>query len=362
MATYNEDLELEIDNDEEESEDEIEQNMLRDRAEKFPPVTDEMWAECDETNRFVYDEFFESNQNLSKETVKNYQSALKIFFWYVNVKLKNKPIHKIKKRDFLKYMGYLENHGLSSSGLKFKRSAVSSLCNFVAEAFEDEDEDSEYGELANFKDFSKVKYSISANKVYDKKKVTEEEYKEMISYLEEREDYMALAWVACAFNVGSRRAEIIQFRTEILDYEKEKDDEGKDLPFILTHMVRGKGKSRDGKPVQYMVNDEALKYMKLWVKNRGYEHDYIFTTKVDGEIKPVAKTWANDLCRNKLSVIAGRRINPHIFKASCITYLLEQGNDMKVVSKYVAQHNSVETTAIYDLREDTKERNQLFSN
>jgi hypothetical protein len=39
-----------------------------------------------------------------------------------------------------------------------------------------------------------------------------------IKVVEERKDYLGLAWVATALNVGSRRAEIIQFKTEILDY------------------------------------------------------------------------------------------------------------------------------------------------
>ena len=41
---------------------------------------------------------------------------------------------------------------------------------------------------------------------------------------------------------------------------------------------------------------------------------------------------------NTLSDILGRRINPHLFKASCVTYLLETGRPLEAVSKYVAHH------------------------
>ena len=81
-----------------------------------------------------------------------------------------------------------------------------------------------------------------------------------------------------------------------------------------------------------MINLEALKYMKLWVENRPYESEYIFAVKYGGEIKPISETWANALCQNVLSEICGRRINPHLFKASCVTYLLESGVELSLVS------------------------------
>lgn len=84
--------------------------------------------------------------------------------------------------------------------------------------------------------------------------------------------------------------------------------------------------------------------------------------KYGGEIAPVSEQWANDFCSNKLSNILGRRINPHLFKASCVTYLLEQGVDLALVSKYIAHHNDVSTTIKhYDLRDFAEEKNKIFS-
>jgi site-specific recombinase XerD len=67
----------------------------------------------------------------------------------------------------------------------------------------------------------------------------------------------------------------------------------------------------------------------------------------------ISKSWADDLCTNTLSDILGRRINPHLFKASAVTYLLNKGKDMKTISKFVAMHSDISTTQrYYDLRED----------
>ena len=75
----------------------------------------------------------------------------------------------------------------------------------------------------------------------------------------------------------------------------------------------------------------------------------------------VSNSWANTLCSDVLSDIIGRRINPHIFKSSCITNLLESGVDMNLVSKFVAQHNDIATTStFYDLRDFEEEKSQIF--
>ncbi|MEX0598113.1 MAG: site-specific integrase, partial [Candidatus Paceibacterota bacterium] len=62
-----------------------------------------------------------------------------------------------------------------------------------------------------------------------------------------------------------------------------------------------------------------------------------------------------------LSHILGRRINVHIFKNSCITMLLERGVDINLVSKFVAHHEDVSTTQIYDLRDFEEEKGRIFN-
>ena len=328
----------------------IDKNMLRDRAEKLDDVTEEDWSGVLQHNKDMMKEFLDANKHLSSQTVKQYTSALRIFFVYIKNSLGNKPLFLIKKRDFIKYFGFLQDNNLSSSALKFKRSAVSTLCKYIEKIVVEEEED-----YKNFRNFTTAITDIPLNRVYDKIAISQEEYDKVMSVLSEEEDYLGMAWFATAFNVGARKSEIIQFKSEIADYIKE---EGKN--FIETHKVRGKGKSRDGKIIAFMVNDEAMKYIKLWLEKRGYEHEYIFTVKYEGEIKRMSSSWANHFCQEKISKIVGRRINPHLFKASCVTHLLEEGIDIKIVSKYIAHHESTETTGLYDLRDDSEAKNSIF--
>jgi site-specific recombinase XerD len=337
---------------------EINQNMLRERAVKLPDITNNMWNKINQENKDLFDEYFESNAQLSLSTKKQYISGMKQFFWYINVRCKNKPMYEITKRDFIKYISFLTEHGLASKSIGFKKSSVSTLCNFIENIIMYDDTSGKYD---NFRNFTRGMPKIPENQVYDKSLISEEEYNLMMSVLEEKENYLYMAWLATAYHVGARKAGIIQFKTEILDYDMVVDKNGNTQNYILSNVVREKGFGLDGSQKRYMINRDALKYMKLWVENRGFDNEYIFSHKIDGKIKLVSKQWANYLCHDILSPIICRRVTPHAFKANLISQKLIEGHDLKVVSKYIALHKDIAvTTKFYDLRSDDEEMNKLF--
>lgn len=331
----------------------IDMNMLRDRARKLPEVTDDKWILVNQEYRELVEEYI-SVQNHSPQTKIQYISCLKQFGWYLYESMNNKPFYKVTKRDFLRYMSLLrDSQKMSSSAMGLKKSAVSSLCNYIENVIVGEEG---YEKFKLFRNFTRGLPAIPKNVVYEKVKVTREEYSEMMKVLENDDNYLGMAWLATAMNVGARRSEIIQFKSEITEYEFPDD-----ASFIYTHNVRLKGRSEDGKIEPYMMNREALKYIKLWLDKRGYEHEDIFTIKHNGEITRMSSSWADYFCSNVLSDILGRRVNPHIFKASCVTALLEDGVKLELVSKYVAHHNDVSTTIQhYDLRDFESEKNEIF--
>ena len=329
--------------------------MLRERATKVDDISDEMWAEVNPENKEVIEEYFDSSQHLSKETIKQYRSGLKIFFYWIKEKAKNKPLYEVKKSDFMKYRSYLINRDLASKSLNTKKSSVSSLCNFIENIYCEENEN-----YKNFRNFTRGLPSIPKNQVYEKIKVTEDEFKKMMGILEDQKDYLGMAWTAVAFYMGGRRNELVQLKSEVVTYPHHTNANGEEMDYRFSHIIKGKGRGRDGKPLKFMINNEAIFYINLWLEKRGYEHEFVFTVKYGGRFKALDKTWANEFCANKLSNILDRRINPHLFKASCITFLLESGVSMKTVSKHIAHHESVDTTAIYDLRTDDDERDNIF--
>ncbi|MFE6075782.1 tyrosine-type recombinase/integrase [Paenibacillus sp. NPDC057886] len=329
---------------------EVKQNTLREPAKKQAEVTEEMWLQVNEDYRLIVDEFI-SVQDLSPASRKQYTSVLRQFGWYLCSSMNDKPFYKITKRDFLRYLSFIrDNRKMSSSAISLRKSVVSSLCNHIENIIADEEEN-----YKGFRNFTRGLPAIARNRVYEKVKVTKDEFDSMMKILEEDQNWLGMAWLATAFLVGARRSEIIQFKSEIMDY---KVPEGQN--YVLSHVVRGKGPSTDGKPLEYMVPLEVLPYWQKWIDTRGYESEYVFTTRYGNEIKAMSSAWANDFCTNVLSDMLERRINVHIFKNSCITYLLESGVPMHLVSKYVAHHNDISTTQIYDLRDFEEEKNQIF--
>lgn len=330
----------------------IEQNMLRPRAKKSEEITDDKWELVNEEYRDFVDEFLNS-KDISPRSSVQYASVLRQFGWYMYESLGNKPLHEITKRDFNTYLSKLRKSGMSSSGVAGRKSAVSSLCNYIEIYIADIEP-----KYKTFRNFTRNVEVGAKNTVYEKVKITYEEYRLMMDKLEEKENYLGMAWLATAFNCGARRSEIIQFKTSIVNTPFPED-----LDFIDTHKIRLKGRSLDGKQEAYMVNREAYDYMKLWVEKRGYDCEYIFSGKYRGQYKSLDSTWADYFCTEVLSPMLGRRINPHIFKASCVTYLVEVKKvPIELVSVNIAHHNDVSTTIRhYDLRDKSQEKNAIFS-
>jgi len=329
----------------------INKNMLRQIADKLPEVTNEMFNQCNPENLKLIKEFEEMHPLLSSQTKAQYRSGVKQFAWWVKTALNDKAFYEITKRDFNRYLSYLINRGMSSSGIKFKKSCVSTICEYAERILSEE-----MKEYETFHNFTKTDIKIPKNYVYNKIAISEAEYKILIDTLMEDKNYLAVAFVACAFNTGARRGGLRGFKTEIVYKPVEEGQE-----YIMSNMVREKGPSEDGKQCEYIIPVSVLYYLNLWVEKRGYEHEYLFTVKHNGTYNQIALGWADDLCANTLSDILGRRINVHLFKASAISHYLSNGADLKFVSTHIGQHNDISTTSqFYDLRTFAEEKNGML--
>ena len=67
-----------------------------------------------------------------------YKSGLRIFFYWVKQNLNNKSFLDIKKKEYVRYLNWITNRGLSDSAIKFKKSSVSSFCNYIMMMYEEE--------------------------------------------------------------------------------------------------------------------------------------------------------------------------------------------------------------------------------
>src|SRR5205085_12663792 len=131
--------------------------------------------------------------------------------------------YELKPRDALKYQNWLISKGLSPNGIKFKRSAVSSLCGYI-EVFYGED----YKDFRNI--FTKAIPNVAKSNVKEKVPLTSKEMETLIIELTRREEWQKLAYVSFTYITGCRREEARQLLKEVAEYKHFVDKQGNEKP------------------------------------------------------------------------------------------------------------------------------------
>lgn len=322
---------------------------------KIDDVTPEQWAQINSENRKIAEEFIRESTQLSPQTLKQYRSALGIYFWWIKENSNDKPFYEIKARDYLQYQNFLVRGGLSSAGVKLKRSAVSSLNNYVELYYADE-----------YKDFRQyITKAISTPPpvfVNEKEPLTLEEYDNLCESLENAEMWQQLAYIRFSFATGARRAEVRQLLKEVVDYEpKIIQTENGEIKSYMTHPIRCKGRGINGKVRKLQFDEIAILAIKKWIEFRGDDScPYVFAVKRNGEYKQVGESTFNNWSDLYFEKIVGRRFHPHLIRESrATTLVVEQGKDIKSAQKLL-DHKSSTTTEIYVIRKDDGDADDAF--
>ncbi|MGG1338992.1 tyrosine-type recombinase/integrase [Bacillus toyonensis] len=321
---------------------------------RLAEVTHEIWEEVNPHNKQFVEEFL-SQGHLSPQTLKQYRSGLMQFFAWVKDNRFNKPIYELKPRDALLYQNYLINQGLSSSAIKFKRSAVSSLCGYIEIYYSDD-----FPMFRNI--YNKNIPNPPSAKRHEKVPLTKEQFETLVSKLEEKGDWQKVAYLLYTYSTGCRREESRQLLKEAATYDRYKDKEGKDKPFYMTHSIRAKGRGREGKVRKFTFDERAMEAMKKWLELRGDDDcEYMFVAKgKGGEYQQISANMFNHWCTNIFSKMLGVRVHPHLLRSSRATHaVVEEGKDIKAVQKLLG-HASTETTEIYVVRDDSEDLDDLF--
>lgn len=335
--------------------------------ERLQAITDNEWLLCNKFNRDLRDEFIDNSTELSDKSLKAYKSNLAIWFNWVRENLDNKKQIDIKPREYLKFQNWLLNKGHSSSDISNKRSAISSLNNYIVVYYADE-----YPTFHNFinKSIKKPEKAF----VHDKIPPTREELEMMIKTLEEsqykyKKEY--IAYLKFTFETGCRRAESMQILRDIVNTPlitkmvKTKDEDGndteKEAKFYLTPKIRCKGKGKTGKVRQLKFSDYSMDAFKEWISERDDDNQYMFITKHKGVYKQVSESTFNGWGKNIFTPILGRRFHPHCLREAVATdIVVGQGKSIEA-AKALLGHESSETTKIYVCGVDSEsESDELF--
>lgn len=336
----------------------IDDCKLREVATKSEAISTEQWKNVSEINRDMFDEYFKNNRQLSDETVSQYNSALKIFFYWNYENNKDKPFYEITKRDFLKYLSHLMDRNLSSSGLKLKKAAVSSFNNYIENIVV-----GDMKECKDFRNFCRGLPALPKNKVYEKKPLNKEEYETLVAYLTNKEDWKKLAYLEFSYASACRKNEARQLLKEVAEYKPiMKNKNGETIVYYITHPIECKGSKRNSKKIKPLsFDDRAMNAIKKYLEQRGEDDcPYMFVTKVKGEIRQVSKSTFNGWTDEFANVI-GRRIHPHLLRSSKATIMSEEeSKDIKLIQKLLG-HESSETTQLYVVHDETDDLDDIYS-
>lgn len=331
---------------------------------KLPKITDAEWAEVNEWNRFIMDDFLTNSTELSPKSLKAYYSNLRIFFIWVKDNLNNKQLTDITSLEYKRYQNWLVNRDCSSADVCNKRAAISSLNNYIEIYYQ-----SEYPTFRNFINKS-IKRPPPAF-VHEKEPLTKAEFANLVAELEKLEEWQKIAYLKFTFETGCRRSESAQVMKDIVNAApivKEKVISGEDgeehsvkIVQYKTPPIRCKGSGRTGKVRNLVFGQETMDAFKKWLEIRGDDDcPAMFVTKHNGEVHAAQPTTFNGWASGIFTRIVGRRVHPHLFRESRATQaVIEDGKDIKSVQALLG-HNSSTTTEIYVIRDDSEDMDELF--
>lgn len=337
---------------------------------KIPAITEEEWMLCNEFNRNLRDEFIENSTELSPKSLSSYRSNLTIWFDWVRKNCANKKQVDIKSRDYLKFQNWLVNMDHSSADVSNKRSAISSLNNYIILYYDDM-----YPTFRNF--INKAVKKPEPRLVNEKNPPTIAEMQMLCDSLENsniKDKYQKIAWLRFSWETGCRRAESQALLKSVVNQEpvtkmvKVKDEHGnqieKEARYYVTHSIRCKGRGKTGKVRKFKFSDYAMDAIKKWLEVRGEDDcEYVFVARTDDEVRQLSAETFNQWCATTFTKILGRRLHPHaIREARATSIVIEEGKSAEAAQRLLG-HESVETTRkhyiICDSQED--EADELFT-
>lgn len=319
------------------------------------------WKSCNEENKELIQEYLDNATHLSKQSIEQYASALRIWACYLNKFCGNKHLTEVKSLEFMKYQNWLLKQGIYDAGIKIKRSAISNLNNHIILFHGDE-----YQTFRNF--ITKAIKTPETGKVYEKVPLTEEEYEKLCTVLQEKEEWQKLAYLKFTYTAGCRKNESRQLLKEVVKYKpieriaKFRDKEGKEVTAPIkkykTNSIKCKGKVNDA-PRKLSFDADTLNSLNKWLEVRGEDNcPYMFISGKGDSAREVCKSGFNEWCK-LFEKIIDRRIHPHLLRSSRATNLALAGVNVEAIRNLLGHKDST-TTKIYIVKDEDDDEDEIF--
>jgi len=297
---------------------------------------EEIWKTVNEENKYLLDEFqsYLNSVDRSDATIFQYMKDIKGFFCWFHDNCKNKEFYNIKKRDVIKYQGYLLNDlGLSSSRVRRLKSSLSSLSNFIVKIL-----DEDYPDFKNIINFIEAPQK---NAVREKTILTEEDLKLICDTFVSKGEIQKACYFAILASSGMRKSEA--FRIKVSDFSEEnKISEA----VYKSRPIKTKGRGKTGKVIsKYFLISILEPYLSLWLdkrKEEGIDNEYLFANKSGKSSISSGDYW----CKLATEIL-GKQIYSHSLRHYLTTYMSKNNIPTKIIQEYNGWQNSV-MIEIYD--------------
>lgn len=270
-------------------------------------TNDEEWALVNSFNKKLLKGFISYCRSTDKspETIKQYESQLKLFFCWNLRENEDKKFTEIRKRDLVIFFGNgRDEWGWSSARLASLRSSLSTFSNYIERILDDE--------FPTFKNIVKVLEPIHIEPVREKTVLSPEVIEDTLNKLVEAKDYQRACWLALMFSSGMRKAEVAQMRDDFFVPENIVFD-----IMYRTPKIRTKGRGAKGKVVpRYVFTYTFQKYLDMWREERarlGIDIPELFVVKKGDRYEPAKITTFNSWAAY-LSNMTGQDIYCHAYR------------------------------------------------
>ena len=298
------------------------------------------WEKVNKYNKELMEDYLieMKAQKKKQSTIDQYKNDLRIMFIYILEELENKPIYKLKKKQFRNYMLWLQDRDMSNARINRLMSALRSMLEFASNE-EDYEDDIE----VNYA--SKVK-GLQKESVREIHFLSDEEVEIMYNTLKENKEYQKACYMALLYDTAGRRNEIHQILKDGL------------LENNFTNKVVGKR----GKIFTLIYFDRSKEAIKLWLDQRGEDDIESLWIVGKGENKKPASyetlyNWVQDFVKLYKELFGKElKFNAHSFRHSALESLstgdhyvckkLNKKFDLQEL-KLLAHHSDISTTDSY---------------
>lgn len=305
------------------------------------------WEQVNSFNKGALDDYIQEckAQGKTPATVKQYYNDGRIILIYILEKLRNKELHRLRKKDFRNFTLYLQDNGMSASRINRLLVTARTFLNFCME-------DDEY--MDDFEDCKLNPSRIKGTKKEKRREIVfleDAEIQVIYGYLIDHKRYSEALLCAIMYDGAIRRKEAFQIKRYDISLDSN----------ICKETIRGKG----GKQYRPLYNDMSKEAYKLLEESRNDNSDSLWLTK---QGTPASyETLYNQVIswRKILEKEYGvkKDFNPHSFRHSALENLkrgthyiavkLNKRFELTELQK-LANHSDISTTQGY-LKEDDEE-------